>query len=331
MREGFIERVQGKGAFVKKEVQRPREAAAGEFGLILPAVRGTLYPSLIKGFGEVAGRTQHAMAIFETNNNLGQQADAILQMIDRRVAGVAIVPTTEPMPPHHLRQLEQHDIPVVLCHRGVDQFDAFVVTWPWKDVAKLAAHAIAELGHRRVAFVASVRHRYTELYEESFRQALSEYGIELPPEWVCYNQNFLHTAWEKDVRYSLVPMLTSSDRPTAIFANDLEVGETVYMEALHLGLRVPEDVSIVAFGGKWREGPIREQLAAVTVDEVELGRDAAHLLNSLQVDRSAWGQPRQAILPLEFAAGPSLAAPASAKVGSKSAAAGNGRHQSPGQ
>ena len=60
VREGFIERVQGKGAFVTREVQRPRETTAGVFGLILPAVRGALYPSLIKGFGEVASQSQRA-------------------------------------------------------------------------------------------------------------------------------------------------------------------------------------------------------------------------------------------------------------------------------
>lgn len=331
VREGFIERVQGKGAFVTKEVQRPRDATTGVFGLILPAVRGALYPSLIKGFGEVASGTQHALAIFETNNDLGLQADAILQMIDRRVTGVAIVPTTEPMPPHHLRQLEEHDIPVVLCHRGVEQVDASVITWPWKEVAKLAARAIAERGHRRVAFVASVRHRYTELYEESFRQALAEHGIDLPSQWVCYNEQLMLPAGEDEARHALVAMLSSPDRPTAVFANDLEVGERVYLEALHLGLRVPEDMSIVAFGGKWREGPIREQLAAVTIDEVELGRNAARLLNRLQVDRSAWGQPQQTNMPLEFTPGRSLAPPASTQSGGESAVAREGRHRSNGQ
>jgi GntR family transcriptional regulator, arabinose operon transcriptional repressor len=307
VREGVIERVQGKGAFVTKEMQRPREAAAGVFGLILPSVRGSLYPSLIKGFGEVAGETQHSLAIFETNNDLGRQADAILQMIDRRVTGVAMVPTTEPTPPHHLRQLEEHDIPVVLCHRGVDQVNATVITWPWQEVAQLAARAIVEKGHHRVAYVAYLRFRYTEVYEEAFRQALAEHGIELPAECVCYNEQFINPAGEDDARHALVAMLNSPDRPTAVFANDLEVAERVYLEAVHLGLRVPEDLSIVTFGGKWREGPIRERLSAVAIDEVELGREAARLLSSLQADRTAWGLQRRTVVPLEFIPGQSLA------------------------
>lgn len=312
VREGFIERVHGRGAFVTREVQRPREATMGVFGMILPDVRGALYPSLIKGFGEIAGQSQRSIAICETGNELGRQGDAVLQMIDRRVTGVAIVPTTGGTPPHQLRQLEEHGIPVVLCHRGVDEVDAAVITWPWQEVAELAARAIAEQGHHRVAFVAYLRHRYTQVYEDTFRIALAEHGIELPARWVCYNEKFVLPVGEDAARRDLVVMLRSPDRPTAVFVNDLEVGERIYLEALQLGLRVPDDLSIVGFGGKWREGPIREQLAAVTIDEVELGREAARLLNRLQADQSAFGQQRQVVMPLEFVPGRSLGPPPAA-------------------
>jgi DNA-binding LacI/PurR family transcriptional regulator len=313
-REGFIKRIQGRAAFVTKEVPRSRSTTTGVFGLILPDVRGALYPSLIKGFGEISGASHRSMIICETGNDLGRQADAILQMIDRRVAGVAMVPTTSGSPPHHFRQLQEHDIPVVLCHRGFDGAEVSVVAWCWEEVARLAASAITACGHRRVAFAAYLRYRHTQVYEDTFRQALRKQGVDLPARWVCYNEQFVNPAGEDEVRRALVAMLSSSDRPTAVFANDLAVGERVYLEALHLGLRVPEDVSIVAFGGKWREGPIYEQLAAVTVDEVELGREAARMLSGFPVGHSAWGQRREYLLPLEFVAGRSLAPPAGQKM-----------------
>jgi GntR family transcriptional regulator, arabinose operon transcriptional repressor len=217
-----------------------------------------------------------------------------------------MVPTTDGVPPHQLRQLEEHGIPVVLCHRGVDEVQANVITWPWAEVAPLAAHEIIKLGHRRVAFVAYKRYRYTELYEQTFRQALTEHGLELPPDRVSYSEQFICPVGDDEVRRELTAMLRSTDRPTAIFANDLDVAERVYLEALRLGLRVPEDLSIVAFGGKWREGSIREQLAAVVIDEVELGREAARGLSRLEADRSSWGHCGQTVIPLEFVAGKSL-------------------------
>ncbi len=299
--EGYIQRVPGRGVFVAKEVQ----------GLILPDVRGALYPSLIKGFGEVASDSHHPIVIYETNNEMTRQGDAILQMIDRRVTGVAIVPTTEGIKPYQLRQLEEHGIPFVLCHRGMDDLEATVITWAWGEVGRVAAHAIYKKGHRRMAFVGFMRYRYTQLYEQAFRQTLKEYGLEIPESRVLYNEHFLNPASDDQARAELTTMLHAVDRPTAIFANDLDVAERIYLEAIRLGMSVPEDLSIVAFGGKWREGSIREQLAAVVIDEVELGRRAAKVLDDLQGNPSAQVEYKQMIMPLEFTASRSLAEPPS--------------------
>ncbi len=306
--EGYIRRIPGRGVFVAREVQKSRESSMGVFGLILPDVRGSLYPSLIKGFGEIAGRSGHSIAIYETGGDVIGQGDAILQVIDRRVVGAAIVPNSlHGIPNYQLRQLEEHGIPLVLCHRGVDEVRAPVITWSWAEVARLAAQEIVKLGHRRVAFVACLRHRYSELYEKTFRQTIAEHGVELSANHVLYNDCLLKPACDDEARRELKAMLLSPQRPTAIFASDLGVGERVYHEAMHLGLRVPEDLSIVAFGGKWREGSIREQLATVAVDEVELGRIAARVLGGLEANQEMLEQYRQTVLPLEFIAGRSLA------------------------
>jgi LacI family transcriptional regulator len=313
-RQGFIEKQQGRAAFVAREVQVSRETDMSVFGLILPDVRGSLYPSLIKGFGEVAAGARHSLAICETGNDVARQGDAVLQMIDRRAAGIAMVPTTDGVPSYQLRQLEERGTPIVLCHRGVDEVDAAVITWPWAEVAQRAARAIVEKGHRRVAFVAYTRHRYTQMYEDSFRAALAESGIELPEHLVCYNKQFVGPVGEDEAHRELLAMLQSPDRPTAIFANDLDVGERVYLEAIQLGLRVPGDLSIVAFGGKWREGPIREQLTAVAVDEVELGREAARQLMRIRRDRVTSVRPARTIMQLDFVSGLTLSSPSTAII-----------------
>ena len=44
------------------------------------------------------------------------------------------------------------------------------------------------------------------------------------------------------------------DPPTGIFASFDSLAETIYLLLPRLGLRVPEDVSLVGEGGTWREG-----------------------------------------------------------------------------
>ncbi len=49
------------------------------------------------------------------------QGDIILQLLDKRVAGVALLPpTVGKTPEYHFRQLQNQGIPIVMLHRGVD-------------------------------------------------------------------------------------------------------------------------------------------------------------------------------------------------------------------
>ena len=50
------------------------------------------------------------------------------------------------------------------------------------------------------------------------------------------------------------------------------------MIATGMGIRVPEDLSIVCEGGKHREGAILSQLTAVGIDEQACARRAVQLL-----------------------------------------------------
>jgi DNA-binding LacI/PurR family transcriptional regulator len=51
------------------------------------------------------------------------------------------------------------------------------------------------------------------------------------------------------------------------------------------GLSVPDDISLVSFGGATRLGPMQHRLTAVTADESLVGRTAANLLNEMRLGR----------------------------------------------
>ncbi len=302
IRQGFISRKQGRLAFVTREIN-PRENMRA-FGLIMPDLRGSLYSSLVKGFSEIASSLRCSLTICETGNDIARQSDAILQMIDRCAVGVAMVPTMDGVPSYQLRQLENRGIPVVLCHCSPDDIPAAVITWSWEEVGRIAATEIVKRGHRRVAFAAGMRNWYCEMQEKAFRRALATHGIELLTSQTSCGAH--HSLPNGDASHALTAMLLSQDCPTAIFVSSLDVGERVYRDALCLGLRVPEDLSIVAFGEKWREGLARQQLAVVAVDEVELGRSAAQVLARSQSDHSELNRKQRIELAVEFIAGNSL-------------------------
>ena len=99
-KEGYIYRVRGKGTFVSKPTPVKNTNKQAIFGLVVTEIRRSLYPSLVQGFGqEQAGNHQQTL-ICQTDNDVHQQGNIILQLLHCSVNGMAIVPvTTNKTPP----------------------------------------------------------------------------------------------------------------------------------------------------------------------------------------------------------------------------------------
>ena len=287
-REGMVRRVQGKGTFV---AERPNEQAAARtasFALIVPDVATGYYPTLVSGFDRAANEAGRPIVVCNSNNDIDKQANYLMRLIDQGVAGVLLNPSTHSVTPsYQVRLMQDAGIPMVLLHRGVPEVTAPVLELPTQEIGRRAARLMLDAGHRRVAFLASHRYVASVGMEEGFREALASAGIDLPADWVDYGAMPSFTskdfqAYEQYLEQLLAKLLVGPGRPTAIFVSFDTTAEMVYLIASRMGLRVPEDLSIVCFGGHERKGAILRRLTAVTVDEAETARQAVELLVAMQ-------------------------------------------------
>jgi GntR family transcriptional regulator, arabinose operon transcriptional repressor len=307
-RQGLIRRVRGRGTFIHEDAKRRLRSNSGLFALIIPETRGGFYPSLQRGFHEAAAALHHQVIVVDTGNDAFRQADMILKLIDSSVAGVAIVPTTiSETPAHHLRPLQARNIPVVFCHRRVEGIDAPFVTYPHLDVGRMAGKKLVSLGHRRVAFFGAHRSGLGPVYEQGLREGLATGGAELPEEFVCYGATGkMDAQHEKFATEELKKMLSRKDRPTAVQCGFDSEAELVYLVLSRLGVRVPEDVSLMGFGGTWRDGAICRRLVSVALDEEELGRRAVSFLNGMARRQRPIHDRTEVVMPLTLTDGETL-------------------------
>jgi len=257
------------------------------FALIGPELTTGFYPALQKGLDQAAGARGYQIITSNTDNDVRVQADTILQLMDKSVAGVAIVPATlGPSPAHHIRLLQRQQIPVVMLHRGVEDVQAPLIAIPADRVGELAGRTIAERGHARVAYCASQRAGSSLNYERGLRRTLAETGLALREEDIDYgdivlfdNQNYADYEAHLDAWFT--QRMHGPDRPTALFTSFESLGEIAYLVAMRHGLRVPEDLSIVTVGGLDRRGAIGRRLASVTIHEQQAGALTASLLDQM--------------------------------------------------
>jgi len=280
-RDGLVRRVHGKGTFVHEQARQRLSCGQDLFALIVPETDFGFYPSFQKSFEESAAALHNQVIVCNTGNEIEKQGHSILQLIDMRVAGVAIVPATSPpTPAFHLRQLQQHHIPVVCCSRRVEGVQAPLLALPFEEIGRQAGAMIAGQGHRRVAYVSMKVTEHVRLNERGFRKGLGD-RVEVDTYYGSTDRPG-PKAHEEELSDAIDRMMSGETPPTAFFATFDSLAELTYLLLSRRGLRIPEDVSVVGFGGSRRNGALVSRLTSVTLDELRLGHDAADLLNRMR-------------------------------------------------
>lgn len=164
-----------------------------------------------------------------------QRADGLLVM--------SLPPVEEILP-----RLSRGPVPVVF----IDVHAESIAAMPrvvGDDIAggALAARHLLELGHRAVAFIGDALHdpfgfTSSRDRELGFHRELGAAGVAVPPPWIGHGAHGRYEARELARR-----MLADEHRPTAIFAASDTQALGVIAAARELGLRVPEDLSVVGY------------------------------------------------------------------------------------
>ena len=324
-RDGFVRRVPGRGTFVDEKIDDREEKDAHHdvqngnhsrqglevFAMVTPETKSAFYPSLLDGFENATSRIHHQTLIGNSRNDLDIQARIMLQLLDKQVAGIAMVPVDGiPTPPYQICQLQQRGIPVVFCHRSVEGIDAPMQSIPFYDMGRKAGGAIIRQGHRRVAvFSYSIEQRKPpQPMVEGLRDSVSDVGGQLPDEF-CVSFPFASPELgqhEDEVFESLARICRRPDRPTAIMCSFDNLAELLYLQLGRLGLRVPKDISLMGFGGVERRGAVQRQLTSVAIDEAQVGRRAVELLGEIRSGKRPITDSEKIIIPLTMTGGRTL-------------------------
>ncbi|MGN8244587.1 LacI family DNA-binding transcriptional regulator [Cellulomonas soli] len=146
--------------------------------------------------------------------------------------------------------------------------------------ATLATRHLLELGHRRIGLLGGRPDlESSALREAGYRQALQEAGIAVDPA-LMHVAEYRREAAEKP----LVAMLGLDDPPTAVFAaNDLSA-MGILEAAARLGIRVPEDLSVVGFDDIPEAAATTPGLTTIRQEIQGLGRAAVGLLLEMLAD-----------------------------------------------
>ncbi|MGA7109195.1 MAG: LacI family DNA-binding transcriptional regulator [Terracidiphilus sp.] len=208
-------------------------------GIIVENITNPFFPELIQCFEEIAVAHGYEILVSSSNSDPAVLTTCVRRMIERKVEGVAMLTFGEEEPV--LDQLAFHEIPLVLAEFQLEDPKASTILLDYATGIRAAVDHLAELGHRKIAFLAGPHKIHSALTRENnFRAAMEAAGLPIQKKWVIECD---HTLKGGVAGFDRLQALTT--RPTAILCSNDMTAIGVLRAAYHKGLRVPQDLSVV--------------------------------------------------------------------------------------
>jgi DNA-binding LacI/PurR family transcriptional regulator len=188
-----------------------------------------------------------------------------------------------------------------------DRFDNPTVSYVYcesRESSREAVQHLLDLGHQRIGLCINVVEDSDHADRlAGYRQALQSGGIE-PDERLVFR-----VAARRESGMQVIRRIRAMpDRPTALYIADPMTAVGAMGEAQEMGLRVPQDLSIVGFDDSEVRFVVHPQMTAVCQDAVAMGREAFAALDQLIRGTGQTDSVRLA-LPTTFEVHGSTAAP----------------------
>lgn len=209
-------------------------------GLVVAYLENQFYPEAIERLSKALQAEGYHVLIFMASNDQAATRTVIDELLDYQVD--AIIAASVGLSNDLTQRCEGLGIPIVLFNRH--QYDDRLTSVTSDNVAggrKLAEFLIAG-GHQRIAHIAGWEGASTQIDREAgFVAGLASAGQTL---FAREAGNFNFEQAKEAVR----AMFSGSDRPDAVFvANDHMAFAVMDVLRFELGLRVPQDVSVVGY------------------------------------------------------------------------------------
>ncbi|MFQ6170601.1 LacI family DNA-binding transcriptional regulator [Oryzobacter sp. R7] len=241
--------------------------------VVAPFLTRWFFATLVSAIEKALRAREHHVILFDLEDDTYDQRLPLSQnMLWKRVDGV--ITLNVPMAPEEVELVDRLGLPLVAIGSPVPGRPCVRID----DGAtmRIAVDHLASLGHTRIGYIGAVPENAAHIQTpqdrlSAFHDAIREHGLVCEDGWV------LGSDWtaEASARDSLT-LLSGDNRPTAIVAASDEMAIGVRESARRLGLRVPEDLSIIGVDDYVLSGVLG--LTTVRQDVSGQGRRAAELL-----------------------------------------------------
>ncbi len=241
-------------------------------GFIVSDISNSFFTGLAKGIEGMISREGFNLILCNTEDSLEKERIYIQGLRERRVEGIILAPIGRYEVYQSMLTFKKPHI--VLIDNYPSGLDIDAVITDNINGAYLLTKYLIELGHIRIGIITGPLNQLTGIERlEGYKKALKEFNVEVREELIQEGD------FKFESGYLLTKKLLSLDPvPTAIFAtnNLMSIGAMIAIK--EMGLRIPDDVSLVAFDDIDLLPLVNPPITVMSQPTEKMGAAAAELL-----------------------------------------------------
>ncbi len=246
--------------------------------LVVSDISNPFFTTIARGVEDVAMGHGFSVMYCNTDESEAEEEQYLLMLVERQIDGILLVPARSSG--ESFRLLRTHRVPVVVLDRRIDADAVDSVRCDSEAGAHALTRHLLELGHRDIAVLTGRETISTSVDRVAgCRRAMEEAGHVLSDERVQFGGYLFGKSNQADGHRMAQQVLDATGPlPTAMFCANNFIAFGAIRALRERGLRVPDDMSVVAFDDLPAEWVSEPFLTCAAQPAYDIGHCAAERL-----------------------------------------------------
>ncbi|MFM1046103.1 DNA-binding transcriptional regulator CytR [Yersinia enterocolitica] len=240
--------------------------------VIVPDISDPFFADIIQGIEHAAAQQGYLILIGDCAQQTQQERTFVNLIITKQIDGMLLLGSNLPF---DASKEEQRNLPpMVMANEFAPELELPTVHIDNLTAAYEAVNYLHELGHKRIACVAGPEHFPLCQYRlQGYIQALRRNGIAVDSDYIIRGD----FSYEAEAE-TFATLMGLPHPPTAIFCHNDVMAIGAMWQAKRMGLRVPQDISVVGFDDLKLSQYCDPPLTTVAQPRYQIGQQAMLLL-----------------------------------------------------
>ncbi|OBT24042.1 DNA-binding transcriptional regulator CytR [Vibrio splendidus] len=242
---------------------------------IVPDICDPYFAEIIRGIEDAAVENDYLVLLGDSGQQKKRESSFVNLVFTKQADGMLLLGTDHPF---DVSKPEQKNLPpMVMACEFAPELELPTVHIDNLTSAFEAVNYLAQLGHKRIAQISGpTTATLCKFRQQGYQQALRRAGVSMNPAYSTVG-DFTFEAGAQAVRQ----LLALPEQPTAIFCHNDAMAIGAIQEVKKLGLRVPQDLSIVGFDDIQFAQYCDPPLTTISQPRYEIGRQAMLMMLDL--------------------------------------------------